>query len=325
VLADVRTAGIAPGALDAVGYRVVHGGEPFTAPTRLDDDVLAGIEALAELAPLHDPVAVEVMRAARAALPGVPHVAAFDTAFHATLPPDAVRYPVPEAWVRRGIRRYGFHGLSVEWSTQRAAELLDRPVAGLRLLVAHLGGGCSVTAVDGGRSVETSMGLTPLEGLMMATRAGSIDPGAILALWRAGVPLEEVSADLERRSGLLGVSGRSGDLREVLAAADAGDAAAALAVDLFVRRAAAGIAAAATTVPTVDVLVFTGGIGEHASGVRARICERLRTLGVPAVGDVPAGEDAVLARGDAIAVLRVRAREDLVIATAALEVARAAG
>ena len=315
---------IALDTVDAVGHRVVHGGERFTAPTRLDDEVVAALEELTDLAPLHNPVALATIRAARSRLADIPHVAAFDTSFHATLPSSARRYPVPDAWVRdHGIRRYGFHGLSVEWSVGRAAALLARPASELRIVVAHLGGGCSVTAVDAGRSVDTSMGMTPSEGLMMATRAGSIDPGILFRLLRAGIDADAVERGLDHGAGLLGVGG-SADVRVLLAAQASGDARASLAIELFVRRAAAGIAGAATNLGSLDAIVFTGGIGEHAVTVRARICERLHLLGVPvpdseAVGGDAVGGDAVIGRNQAgPAVIKAHAREDVVIARAAL-------
>lgn len=319
ILAEIDAAGVPPGSIGAVGYRVVHGGTRFTEPTVVSDDTVNAIDELADLAPLHNPLAVATIRAGRASLPGVPHVAAFDTAFHASLPEAARRYPLPDRWLDEwGVRRYGFHGLSVSWSTRRAGELLERPVGDLRLVVAHLGGGCSVTAVDGGRSVDTSMGLTPLEGLMMGTRAGSIDPGAIVRVLRLGTALEALAEDLEHRSGLLGVSGRTADMRELLELEAAGDARARLAIEMFVRRAAAGIAAAATTLPALDALAFTGGIGENAGSIRARIAERLAVLGVSQdqVGTDHAAGDIVLAAGPP-AVLLVRTREDVVIAEAA--------
>lgn len=303
--------------VDAVGHRVVHGGDRFTQPTRIGRDNLAAIEGLADLAPLHNLAAVTTIRAALEALPDVPHVAAFDTAFHATLPPDAVRYPIPDAWVEdHGIRRYGFHGLSVSWAVRRAGELLRREPGSLRLVVAHLGGGSSVTAVDRGRSVDTSMGLTPLEGLMMGTRAGSIDPGIVFQLARDGLSLSSIEEALTRQSGLRGVGGTE-DVRALLKSERAGDARAALAIRLYVRRAAAGIAAAATALPTVDGIVFTGGIGEHAGPVRARICARLTLLGVSQPSDAETGEGVLAAGGSGPAVLAVHSREDVVIAEAA--------
>ena len=301
----------------AVGHRVVHGGERFRKPVVVDDDVLTAIDDLAELAPLHNPIAAASIRAARARLPNLPHVACFDTAFHSTLPEAAWRYPVPERWWRDwGVRRYGFHGLSVAWSVRRASELLARPAVELRLVVAHLGSGCSVTAVDGGRSVATSMGMTPLEGLMMGTRAGSIDPGIPLALLRDGrLTIDELADALDHRSGLLAVAGTA-DMRAIVERADGGDADARLAIELFVGRAAAGIAAAATALPAIDALVFTGGIGEHASSVRAAIVERLAVLGFVAIAPDDPGPDALLSGPVARpAVLRIEAREDLVIAS----------
>ena len=303
--------------VDAVAHRIVHGGEAFAASVVADAEVIDVLHGLTPLAPLHMPPAMAVLAAAVARFPGTPQVCCFDTAFHATLPRDEVDYPVPAAWrTEWGIRRFGFHGLSVEWATRQAAVLLHRPVAELSLVVAHLGGGCSVTAVDGGRSVRTSMGYTPLEGLMMGTRSGSVDPGMLLALLRERrLDLDEMTTALEHRSGLLGVSGVSGDLRDVEAAADAGDPAATHALSMFVGRTAAGIAAASTALTRLDGLVFTGGIGEHAGRVRAAIVGQLGVLGM---GPVPAEEthlDRVLSEGQrGPAVLRVEAREDLVCA-----------
>jgi acetate kinase len=303
---------------DAVAHRFVHGGTRFRSPVIVDDEVVDALDDLVAMAPLHQPPALAALGAARARLPDVPHVACFDTAFHGTLPEAEWRYPVPYDWeADLGVRRFGFHGLSVAWSVRRAGELLHRPADTLGLVVAHLGGGCSVTAVEGGRSVRTSMGYTPLEGLMMTTRSGSIDPGLMLRLLAdRRLSVDELSDALEHRSGLLGVSGVSADLREVLAASGAGDPRAGLAVDMFVARASAAIGAAATALPRLDALVFTGGIGEHAGGVRAAIVGRLGVMGVPAVpADVPAG-DRILGDpgGGSPAVLRVEAREDLVMA-----------
>ena len=319
VLRTIEAAGVAPASVRAVGYRVVHGGARFAGPTLIDDATVGAIEAVAELAPLHNAVASETIRAGRRVLPGIPHVAAFDTAFHASLPPAGYRYPVPESWFREwGVRRFGFHGLSVAWSVLRAAELLARPASALQLLVAHLGSGCSVTAVDAGRAVDTSMGMTPLEGLMMGTRAGSIDPGILLALLRHGRLSEaDIEEILDHGAGLLGVSGRSADVRELLVAEATGDEAAALALELFVRRAAAGIAAAATCLPVLDALIFTGGIGENSGRIRSRIARRLVTLGVPAIPETDVVADAVLTSPVARpAILRIEAREDVVIADA---------
>ena len=307
--------------LRGAGHRVVHGGPDLTRPVVIDDGSLAAIEAVTTLAPLHDPPALAVIRALRQRAPDLLQIAAFDTAMHAALPEAARRYPVPDAWHERfGIVRYGFHGLSVEWATGRAAELLETKPSRARIVVAHLGAGSSVTAVDRGRSVWTSMGYTPLEGLMMATRSGSIDPGIVVALVRDGHrTLDAVDDELLHRSGLLGVGG-SADLRELLARAERGDDRARLAVAMFEDRAAAAIAAAATRLSRLDAIAFTGGIGEHAAGVRARIVGRLGVLGVPRVDARRRVGDVVRAAGDRQAgrpaVLRIEAREDLVIAAA---------
>ncbi len=317
-LAAMAAASIRPDSLTAVGHRVVHGGERFTAPTLLDDETLTALDQVADLAPIHDPLAIATIRAARVRI-AVPHVAAFDTAFHATLPEIGRRYPVPDAWARdHGVRRFGFHGLSVEWSVRRAGALLGRSTDELRLIVAHLGGGCSVTAVDGGRSVDTSMGMTPLEGLMMATRSGSIDPGIVFRLIRAGMAPDDVERALDHDSGLRGVGGTD-DMRELLTREARGDKRAAFAIELFVRRAAAGIAAASTTLPTLDALIFTGGIGEHAARVRSLICARLRGLGIPDVPPDGGSEGVIAGRDGGPQVLVVHAREDWVIAEAVLD------
>ena len=305
---------------DAVGYRVVHGGTAYTEPVLVDDAVATTVEEFVDLAPLHNGVAAAVIRASRAELADIPHVAVFDTAFHASLEPAAYRYPLPERWFAEwGIRRFGFHGISVAWSVRRAGELLERDPGQLALVVAHLGSGCSVTAVDGGRSVDTSMGMTPLEGLMMGTRAGSVDPGVLLrVLERHGVSADALARALDHESGLAGVSGRSSDVRELLAAEAEGDERARLALELFVRRAAQAIGASATTLPRLDGLVFTGGIGANAGELRRRIVARLAPLGIRPIAAGSGTQDGRLDGGDAPAVLRVEAREDVVIAEAVL-------
>ena len=308
----LRLEGLPSEAADAVGYRVVHGGSRYTAPSAVDETLLGAVEELDALAPLHNRRAASVMRAAKLLLPDIQHVACFDTAFHADLPEEAWRYPLPVEWNERwGIRRYGFHGLSISWAVRRASELLQRPLDGLALLVAHLGSGCSVTAIDRGRSVDTSMGFTPYEGLMMGTRAGSVDPGILLRLAADGVSVQELADGIGHRAGLAAIAGTS-DVREIERRAAGGDTQARLAINMFVRRAAAAIAAAATSLPRIDALVFTGGIGEHSHFIRTRIVGRLAGLGVP--DDLrDADADAVLTRGP-ISVLVVQAREDRVIA-----------
>jgi acetate kinase len=277
-------------------------------PTRIDDDVEARLRELMELAPLHNAPAVDAIGAARRVLPGVPHIAVFDTAFHATIPAVAATYALPERW-RRDIRRYGFHGLSVQW----ASEQVRVP----RLVVCHLGGGCSVTAVRDGRSVDTTMGFTPLEGVPMATRAGSVDPGALVYLLRHGVSLEELDDALEYRSGLLALSGTSGDVRELEGSSDEG---AALALDVFAYRVAGAVAAMAVPLGGLDALVFTAGIGEHSSGVRRDVCGHLRFLGVELdeARNGSAEPDAdVHAENSKVRVVVLNAREELVAARSA--------
>jgi acetate kinase len=314
--------------VDAVGHRVVHGGTRFRSAVVVDERVLEGIAAAAEFAPLHNKIAAEGIRAARAALPSAPQVAAFDTAFHATLPEEQFLYPVPHGWYRDyGIRRFGFHGLSVAWSVQRAAELLGKRPNELALVVAHLGSGCSATAVLNGRSAATSMGLTPMEGLMMGTRSGSVDPGILIYMLRTRrAGWRQLEETLDLRSGLVGIFGRAAGMREIEAAAGRGNARAQLAIDMFVARAAAGIGALATALPRLDALVFTGGIGEHSAPVRSAIVRRLGPLGLPAIRATDVRNDAVISEpGSSIAVLRIEAREDLVIAQEVESIVRIAG
>lgn len=266
---------------DVVGHRVVHGGERFTEPTVLDDNVVDAIEAMVPLAPLHNPANLAGIRAARAVLSDVPHVAVFDTAFHATLPPAAHRYAVPASWYgQHGVRRYGFHGISHAYVARRAAALLGRPLAECRLVTAHLGNGASVCAIDGGRSVDTSMGMGPLAGLVMGTRSGDVDPTVLFHMVeRAGMDLVDVVGDLNRASGLQGMAG-SNDLRDVENRAADGDQRAILALQVMVHRLVGYIGAYAVRLGRLDALVFTAGIGEHSSLVRARTCERLGLLGI---------------------------------------------
>jgi acetate kinase len=318
-----KGAGVALATISAVGHRVVHGGSLFTRTTAIDDSVLARIRELSWLAPLHNPPAAEVIVAARTALPSVTQAAAFDSAFHATLPEEGFVYALPYDWYSDwGYRRYGFHGLSVTWAVERATALLERDDLGI--VVAHLGNGCSVSAVWQGRSVGTSMGMTPLEGLVMGTRAGSIDPGILLAAQRDhGLDARALEDVLEHRSGLLGVSGRTADMRDLLAMAP-NEERAALAIAVFERSAAASIAAAAPALPRLDALVFTGGIGEHATTVRAGIVRRLASIGVPPLEGIPVEGDGVLVASP-IAVLVVVAREDVVIAREVIALGRNQG
>ncbi|MGE5689540.1 MAG: acetate/propionate family kinase [Pseudomonadota bacterium] len=299
--------------VDAVGHRVVHGGERFVEPVVVDDDVLAELEGVTELAPLHNPPSLEGLLAARRALPDRPHVAVFDTAFHATLPPEASTYALPARWRRElGLRRYGFQGISAQWASER----MRVP----RLVVCHLGGGSSVTAVLDGRSVDTTMGLTPLEGLPMATRSGSVDPGLLLYVLRHGhVDLTGLEHALQQESGLLGLSERSRHVHELEAAEAEGDERAALALAVYARRVAQAVAAAAAALGGLDGLVFTAGTGERSPGVRRRVCERLAFLGVELddrANEAAAGDAELAAPGSRVRVAVVASREDLVIARA---------
>jgi acetate kinase len=301
---------------DAVGHRVVHGGTRFTEPVVVDDDVRAALADLTALAPLHQPRSLTGLDAVTARLPDVPAVACFDTAFHTTIPPAAATYPVPREWrERHGVRRYGFHGLSHGYCARRVAELTGRPDA--RVVTCHLGAGASLAAVVDGRSVDTTMGFTPLEGLVMATRSGTVDPGLVLWLIEhAGLQPHEVSTALEKRSGLAGLAG-SADMREVSAAVDRGDADATLALDVYVHRLAAGVAAMAAAAGGLDALAFTGGIGERSALVRERAAQHLAFLGVAVDTDRNAaadGDTEITADGATVRTLVVAAREDLEIA-----------
>jgi acetate kinase len=249
---------------------------------RITPQIRSRITALADLAPLHNPPSLETLAAAETELPGVPHVAVFDTAFHATLPPEARTYPVPASWTHDwGIRRFGFHGLSHAYCARRAADMLGRPTEDLRLVICHLGHGCSAAAVRGGRCIDTTMGFTPLEGLMMGTRSGSIDPSIVLHVQqRHGLTAEQVEVALNRESGLLGVSGISADMRQVFAAAREAHEQARLALGIYTHRVRQAIGALAVTMGGVDALVFTAGVGEHAREVRASICAGLECLGL---------------------------------------------
>lgn len=303
----------------AVGHRVVHGGARFYAPTLVTPDVERQIDELAVLAPLHNTANLAGIRAAREVFTDVPHVAVFDTAFHQTLPPAAYTYAIDaELAARHRVRRYGFHGTSHQFVSESAAAFLGRDLATLRQLVFHLGNGASVTAIDGGRSVETSMGLTPLEGLVMGTRSGDLDPAALLHLARrAGYSIDDLDALLNSRSGLKGLAGRS-DMRDILAGREAGDEAATLAFDVYIHRLRAYAGSYIAQLGGVDVISFTAGVGENAAAVRA---EAMATLGFAGV-EIDPGRNAVRGRGirristdaSAVTVLVVPTNEELEIA-----------
>ena len=264
-----------------MGHRIVHGGSEFVDPVVIDDRVVRRLEALTDLAPLHQPKSLHALETVSAVLPGVPAVACFDTAFHARIPAAASTYALPSEWRKRwDLRRYGFHGLSHAYASARAAELAGRPVEVLRIVTCHLGAGASLAAVAGGVSVDTTMGFTPLEGLVMATRSGSVDPGLVLWLEEhVGMPPSELASTLEHRSGLLGLTGDA-DMRAVLTAEEAGDETAHLAVEVYLHRLRGSIGSMAAALDGLDVLVFTGGVGERSAPIRARAAAGLTFLGV---------------------------------------------
>jgi acetate kinase len=315
------------GDIAAVGHRIVHGGERYTSSVIVTPEVRAAIAELAELAPLHNAANLEGIEAATAALPNVPQVAVFDTAFHATIPEHGCVYPLPYSWYAEwGLRRYGFHGLSHAYCARRAGELLRRHLSGMRLIICHLGNGCSISAVRDGKCIDTSMGYTPLEGLMMGTRSGSVDPGLLLhVLRRKGVTPEQLDGVLNQESGLLGVSGVSSDMRQVLAAARTGHLRARLALDIFAHRVRQTIGAMAVTLGDVEALVFTAGIGENAAEVRQLICEGLQCLGLELDTEANADcePDANVATGFSRGqILVLETREDLMIARETIRLVR---
>jgi acetate kinase len=335
VLADLDRTGALADAPVAVGHRVVHGGDRFSGPTVIDDGVLAQIRDLVPLAPLHNPANIAGIEVARERYPDTPQVAVFDTAFHATMPPRAWRYPLPrELADRLRIRRYGFHGTSHGYVARRAAEHLRRPLGELDLVTLHLGNGCSAAAIAGGRCVDTSMGLTPLGGLVMGTRSGDLDPGIVAHLHReGGLDLDAIDTLLNKESGLMALAG-SNDLREVHRRADAGDADAAEALEVFCYRIRCTVGAYAAALGGMDAVVFTAGIGENDADVRARVCAGLSGLGVrldearnTAQQDPARSRETrtVSAGGSTVAVLVVPTNEELEIAEQALAVVRGRG
>jgi acetate kinase len=306
------------GPVDAVGHRVVHGGTLYAGPVVVDDQVRGRLESLTDLAPLHQPKSLAALDAVRSALPGVPAVACFDTAFHATIPAAAATFALPLEWrTRWSLRRFGFHGLSHSYVARRAARLLGRPRDGLRLVSCHLGAGASLAAIADGVSVDTTMGFTPLDGLIMATRSGTVDPGLVLWLEEhAHMPPAELAAALEYRSGLYGLTGTA-DMREVLSRAAGGDERAALGRDAYLHRLCGSIASMAAAMGGIDAIAFTGGVGENSAEVRQRAMDRLGFLGIAvdrAANAADGGDRRISAPGGVVAALVIGAREDIEIA-----------
>jgi len=306
------------GLVDAVGHRIVHGADRFREAVKVDADVLASLWELADLAPLHQPAALRILETVSGIIPDRPAVACFDTAFHATLSAGAATYALPRDWRERWpLRRFGFHGLSHAYAARRAAGLLGRPCDGLRVVTCHLGAGASLAAVSSGRSVDTTMGFTPLEGLAMATRSGSVDPGLLLWLIeRTELSERDVAHALEHESGMLALAGTA-DMAVVIEHAALGQPDAQLALAVYVHRLRAGIAAMAAAMDGLDVIAWTGGVGEHAPAVRAEASDGLGFLGVRIDGErnlTAAGDCDLTAPGAAVSTVVIRAREDLEIA-----------
>jgi acetate kinase len=307
-----------PAEIDVVGHRVVHGGPKYAEPVLLTPEVKSGIAAVSAFAPLHNRAELEGVEIIERLLGPVPQVAVFDTGFHRRMPPAAAVYPGPYQWFESGIRRYGFHGINHQYCAARAAHVLGRDLHSLRLVTCHLGNGCSLAAIQEGRSIDTTMGFTPLEGLMMGTRSGSVDPGILTYLMREGrLHAQEIDDVLNKESGLLGISGISGDMREILASEKRGHSRAKLAFDIYVHRLRAGIGAMIAVLGGIDVLVFSAGVGENSVEVRDAACEQLAFLGLKldATANSQRRPDADIATPDsAVRALIIRAQEDWAIA-----------
>ncbi|MEG4245171.1 acetate kinase [Microcoleus sp. MON2_D6] len=304
--------------IDIVGHRVVHGGQDYQQSTLISPDVKQAIARLSVFAPVHNPVNLEGIEAIEKILPNVPQVAVFDTAFHAQLPPAAFVYPGPYEWLENGIRRYGFHGISHQYCARRAADILGRDLADLRLISCHLGNGCSLAAIRGGWSVDTTMGFTPLEGLMMGSRSGSIDPGILIHLLKqSDFTAEKLDGILNRNSGLKGISGVSSDLRQIGDAIAQGNQRAQLALDIYIHRLRAGIGAMLASLGGLDALIFTAGVGENSALVRAAACEAFGFIGLKLDGDKnqqsPIDQD-IAAVDSAVKILVIHTQEDWEIA-----------
>lgn len=307
-----------PDAIDVVGHRVVHGGPKYEEPIRVTAEVKSGIAEASAFAPLHNRAELEGIEITEKLLGSVPQIAVFDTGFHRKMPPAAAVYPGPYQWFESGIHRYGFHGINHQYCAGRAAQLLRRDLDSLKLVTCHLGNGCSLAAIEEGHSVDTTMGFTPLEGLMMGTRSGSIDAGILTYLIRQGqLQPQEIDDVLNKRSGLLGISGISEDIREILSAMKQGNSRAKLSFEIYVHRLRAGIGAMVAVLGGIDALVFTAGVGENSAEVREAACRQLDFLGLKldAAANMKAVPDQDIATPDsAVRVLIIRAQEDWAIA-----------
>lgn len=316
-----------PSAIDIVGHRIVHGGQEYSEPAFVTPALKDVIRRMSVFAPLHNPAGLEGIEIIELILGNVPQVAVFDTAFHRKLPEPAAVYPGPYEWLSRGIRRYGFHGINHQYAAQRAARLLGRELQSLKLVTCHLGNGCSLAAVRDGRSADTTMGFTPLEGLMMGTRSGSVDPGILIYLMREDhLSAEQLDELLNKKSGLAGISGISNDMRQIVSAMNAGNPRAKLAFDIFIHRLTSFIGSMVAVLGGIDALVFTAGIGENSADVRSAACANLEFLGAkldpsknmqaPRDGDISASDSR-------IRIMIVRAQEDWAIACDCWKLARA--
>ena len=307
-----------PSDIDIVGHRVVHGGQEFRESTPITPAVKDAIRNLSSYAPLHNPINLEGIETVERLLPGVPQVAVFDTAFHSQLPMAALVYPGPYEWFEEGIRRYGFHGISHQYCAGRAAEILGRDLASLRLITCHIGNGCSLAAINGGRSIDTTMGFTPLEGLMMGSRSGTVDPGILIYLMRQkGYSVDQLDTLLNKQSGLKGISGVSSDMRELLASIREGNERARLAFDMYIHRLRSFMGSMLATLGGVDAIVFAGGVGEHAPSVRWAACKAFGFLGLKldAAKNAQSPADQDISTADStVRVLIVQTQEDWSIA-----------
>src|SRR5881409_2773612 len=304
--------------IDMVGHRIVHGGRQYEEPVRITPAVKAGIAGVSAFAPLHNRGELEVIDVIEKLFGDIPQIAVFDTGFHRSIPPAAAVYPGPYEWFTEGIRRYGFHGINHQYCAGRAARLLKRDLKTLRLITCHLGNGCSLAAIRGGDSIDTTMGFTPLEGLMMGTRSGSVDPGILTYLMRRGqINGQEIDNLLNEKSGLLGISGLSGDMRQILAAVKQGNPRAKLAFDIYVHRLQAGIGAMIAVLGGIDALVFTAGVGENSPEVRWSACSKLGFIGRKLNekrNARPSPDEDIAASDSPVRVLVIRAQEDWAIA-----------